>query len=494
MLHAPESLADVQRGRDRLVFEELLLLQLGLLRWRRDRERGAAGPVLRGGSRLREARRSLPFELTRGQRRALTAILDDMASPRVMHRLLEGDVGCGKTVVALLAIVAAADSGYQSALMVPTEILAAQHARSVAELVPSLRSAVLSGSTAPRERRRLLAALAAGEIELLIGTQSLLGDAVDFRRLGLVVVDEQHRFGVGQRAALQARGERPHMLVMTATPIPRSLALACFGDLDLTLIEGRPPGRQPARTYVAEPGHRERVLRYLDHAITAGGQVVVITPRIDPTDGAEVVAATQAVAQLRRHPLLGRRRIELLHGRLGWEEKAAVLGALRRGAIDLLVATSVIEVGLDVPGLSVVAIERPECFGLSQLHQLRGRVGRGDRQGECILQLDDATPPASRERLRQFARTRDGFQVAVLDLEARGIGDLLGNRQHGWDGLKVADLLRDRHLLEAARRTAIQLLSDDPELEGQAPLRAELDRWLGAGSASCISESTVRTG
>jgi ATP-dependent DNA helicase RecG len=396
-----------------------------------------------------------------------------------MHRLLEGDVGTGKTVVALLAAIAAIDAGGQAAIMAPTEILAAQHARTVLGLFPSIRPVLLTGAASGRERSALLASLARGDGELAIGTHALFSDDVRFRRLALVVVDEQHRFGVRQRAALAGKGTHPDLLVMTATPIPRTLALTVFGDLDLSLIDQPPPGRRQTRTHLVEVSRRERVYGFLAERIARGEQAFLITPRVEADPGSELVAASARVEELRRHPLLGRHPIGLLHGRLAADEKEAVMTSYRTGRLGLLVATTVVEVGVDVGTATVMVVEHPERFGLSQLHQLRGRVGRGERQAHAILLVDPSLEPEVRARLRAFAHTSDGFAVAELDLAARGPGALLGVEQHGFGGFRVANPLRHRELIEVARRVAEDLLGEDPTLSQNPVLRHAILRRAG---------------
>lgn len=465
-VHAPESLAAAERARRRLVLDELLevMLALGIKRHRRRTELPGLSQVPGPGFEALLA--GLPFTLTGAQRQALDEILADMARPSPMHRLLEGDVGTGKTVVALLAAIVALDSGGQVAIMAPTEILAAQHARTVLRLFPSLRPLVLTGAAGVRERSTLLAALARGDGRLAIGTHALFSKDVRFRRLTMVVVDEQHRFGVRERAALAGKGAYPDVLVMTATPIPRTLALTVFGDLDLSVIEERPPGRPTVRTHIVEDGRREKVYRFLAERLGGGEQAFLITPRIEAEPQSELAAATVRAEELRRHPLLSRHSIGLLHGRLPAEEKEAVMGDYRRGKLSLLVSTTVVEVGIDVGTATVMVVEHPERFGLSQLHQLRGRVGRGARAAHVILLTDPGLEPEVRARLEAFARTDDGFQVAELDLESRGPGALLGVEQHGFGGFRVADPLRHRELIVEARELAEELVAADPEMTG----------------------------
>jgi ATP-dependent DNA helicase RecG len=473
-IHRPASLAAAERGRRRLAFDEFLTLLLVMERRRRGRCDRA--PVLAPGARYRLVLAGLPFPLTAAQRRTRDEILADLARPTPMHRLLEGDVGSGKTVVALLAVMAALDSGQQAAIMAPTEILAMQHARTALRLLPGVSPIVFTGSITARERRQHLAALARGDGELVIGTHALFGSGVRFRRLGLVVVDEQHRFGVRERRALAGKGNAPHVLVMTATPIPRSLALTVFGDLDLSLVDELPPGRALARTHVVESGRRERLLAFLGERIAAGGQVLYVTPRIDADPSGEVAAASERAAELGQHAAFAGIRIGLLHGRLKAGEKEAVMARFRSGEVPLLVATSVVEVGIDVAAVNVIVIEHPERFGLSQLHQLRGRAGRGSELAHAVLLIEPDLDPITRTRLETFARTGDGFAVSELDLAARGPGALLGLDQHGFAGFRFADPIGDRDLVAAAQPFARELVAADPELRRSPALAQGVER------------------
>jgi ATP-dependent DNA helicase RecG len=482
-VHRPATLEAAAAGRKRLALDELFLLLMTMAKRREERTRGRAGATLRPGPRFASARKALPFALTRAQETVLAEILADLARPVPMHRLLEGDVGSGKTVVALLAAMAALDSGHQVAILAPTEILALQHARVALKLLPGVTPILLTGSLTERERRQGLAALARGDGELAIGTHALLTACVQFRRLGLVIVDEQHRFGVREREALTRKGLEPDVLVMTATPIPRSLCLTAFGDLDLSLIAELPPGRPAARTHLVTPDRRERVLGFLAERLARGEQALWITPRVEADGASELAAAKVRAAELARHPLLGRHPIGLLHGRLPGGEKEAMMARFRAGRVPLLVATTVVEVGIDVSQVTVVVIEHPERFGLSQLHQLRGRAGRGSLPAHTILLVEADLDPEVAARLRAFTATRDGFQVSELDLAARGPGALLGAEQHGFTGFQRFDPIRDRDLIPPAQAAARDLLADDPDLEQSPALKravAELESRLGA--------------
>ncbi|HSM93098.1 MAG TPA: ATP-dependent DNA helicase RecG [Anaeromyxobacteraceae bacterium] len=467
----------------RLVFEELFFLQLALAR-RRQGVRGEPGIAFDATPEaLAEAIRPLPFALTGAQRRVLGEIAGDMARPEPMSRLLQGDVGSGKTAVAFAAMMLAVRSGWQAALMVPTEILAEQHARTFARwLDGSGVEAVFVGAQARgRGQRDARASLAEGRARIAIGTHALLEEGVAFERLGLVVVDEQHRFGVEQRAALARKGRRPDVLVMTATPIPRTLALAFYGDLDQSKVDELPPGRTPVSTRLFGDSQRKAAYALAREELEAGRQVFVVYPLVAESEKSDLADATSGAEALRR--VFAGHEVGLLHGQLKGEEKQAVMERFRAGGIRVLVATTVIEVGVDVPNATVMIVEHAERFGLSQLHQLRGRVGRGADRSHCLLLAhfkragDDA-----RERLEAMVRTQDGFEIARVDLKLRGPGELLGTRQAGQRLLEVADLYRDEKILEEARSEAFALVEADPHLarpENAAAREALEERWAG---------------
>jgi ATP-dependent DNA helicase RecG len=486
-VHRPASLEAAVAGRRRLALDELFLLLVAMAKRRQERTQRHQGATLRPGRRFDAARKALPFALTSGQETALAEILADLARPVPMHRLLEGDVGSGKTVVALLAAMAVLDSGCQVAFLAPTEILALQHARVAMKLLPGVVPILLTGSAGERERRSGLGALARGDGELAIGTHALFSAGVQFRRLGLVIVDEQHRFGVREREALTSKGIEPDVLVMTATPIPRSLCLTAFGDLDLSLIAERPPGRPESRTHLVAPDRRERVLSFLTERLADGEQALWITPRVEADPGGELAAAKVRAEELARHPLLGRHPIGLLHGRLPGSVKEAVMARFRSGQLLLLVATTVVEVGIDVSSVTVVVIEHPERFGLSQLHQLRGRAGRGSRPAHTILLAESNLDPEVMDRLRAFVGTQDGFQVSELDLAARGPGALLGPDQHGFGGFRRFDPIRDRDLIPKSQAAARELLAQDPELERSPALGAAVAEFEARLAASAVT-------
>ncbi|HEY8448947.1 MAG TPA: ATP-dependent DNA helicase RecG, partial [Bacillota bacterium] len=463
-VHFPPDEAALGRARERLAFEELLLLQLALGLIRRDAQ--TAGGIAQPADtrRLRRFLNQLPHRPTRAQQRAIAQILADMAAPRPMNRLLQGDVGSGKTLVASVALWNAACNGHQAVLMAPTELLAEQHAQRLGPLLAAegIRLGLLTGSSRRPERSTVLAAAARGELDVLVGTHALLEDAVQLPRLSLVVTDEQHRFGVRQRARLVAKGRSPDVLVMTATPIPRTLALTFYGDLDVSVLDELPPGRQRIETRWLRPAQRARAYRFVESQLAVGRQAYVICPAVSESENRDHQAAETWYRRLVR--AFPRRRVALLHGRLPAAEKDAVMRAFREGAIDLLVATSVVEVGIDVPNANVMVIEDAHRFGLAQLHQLRGRVGRGSHRSYCLL-IAEPTTAAADERLRVLEQTEDGFVIAERDLELRGPGEVLGTRQHGLPLLRVADPARDGHLLERAQAEARRLLATDPQLE-----------------------------
>jgi ATP-dependent DNA helicase RecG len=464
-VHFPAAATDTDEGRRRLAFDELLLAQLALLRRRGTRDQARA-PVIDGPQALtgRWLGGMLPFALTGDQQGALVAIDADLLKSRPMQRLLMGEVGSGKTVVALYALLRAVEHGYQGALMAPTETLAEQHFATVQALLPGepVAAGLLTGSTPGGRRNDLLAKLSSGELSLVVGTHALIEEGVRFARLGLAVVDEQHRFGVRQRAALDAKGidsNRPHVLHMTATPIPRTLALLGYGDLDFTLLRERPKGRKPVQTVVcATERERARAYERIREELRAGRQAFVVCPLVEESDVLQARAATAEFERLRTGELEGF-EVVLMHGQLRPAAKQAAMAQFASGAADVLVATSVIEVGIDVPNATVMLVEDADRYGISQLHQLRGRIGRGEHPSVCILfgAKDSA-------RLRALAQHADGFELAEIDLQLRGEGELVGTRQHGLAQFRVAELPRDAELLERARLRAREIASEDPEL------------------------------
>jgi len=480
--HFPTAESDYAAARRRLVYDEFLLLQLGLA-IRRQRQGRRPGLALNPpGALARRLLGRLPFALTAAQERVWREIRLDMAEPYPMNRLLQGDVGSGKTVVAALGILTAIESGYQAALMAPTEILAEQHLMTLSQLLEPLdvEVALLTNAVKGKARERVLAGVAGGEIGCVVGTHALVQERVTFHRLGLAVVDEQHRFGVHQRATLKRKGESPDVLVMTATPIPRTLALTLYGDLEVSVIDELPPGRKPVLTRARAGSARGKIYRFLREQVGEGRQVYVVCPLVEESEAMDLQAATEMAERLQRE-IFPDLSIGLLHGRMAFAEKDRVMREFKAGTIHLLVSTTVIEVGIDVPNASVMLIEHAERFGLSQLHQLRGRVGRGPWKSYCIL-LSGASSEDAKRRLEAMTATSDGFKIAEADLSLRGPGDFFGTRQSGLPEFRVADLLRDAAALEAARRDAVALIREDPNLLAPAhrALRAALlQRWRG---------------
>ena len=469
-IHRPTGEAALDAARRRLVFEELYLLQLGMLRLKR-RNRQTTGTVIRGDYTA-DYTAGLPFTLTGAQRRAIEDCMADMRRPQPMSRLVQGDVGSGKTAVAAGVAYTLIREGWQAAMMAPTEILAQQHAATLQTLLgDKIPVALITGSLPAARRRELQAALAAGEIPLAVGTHALLSDTVQFARLGLVITDEQHRFGVRQRAKLAAKGANPHLLVMSATPIPRTLALMVYGDLDVSVLDELPPGRQPVSTFAISSRRRDRAYAYVRRHLDEGRQGFIVCPLVEEgEESSDLHAATELFAQLSCGPFKGY-RLGLLHGKMRPAEKEQVMGAFAAGEIQLLVSTTVIEVGVDVPNAVILVVENAERFGLAQLHQLRGRVGRGQYPSTCIL-ISDHSGEETRRRLQVMCDTTDGFRIAEEDLKLRGPGDFFGDRQHGLPRLQIADLSADMELLQQAQAAAANCLAGDPELA--APEHREL--------------------
>jgi ATP-dependent DNA helicase RecG len=491
-IHDPDDDADLDALRDRntpahqrLVLEELYLLEVGLARRRakRAREPGIALEVTR--PRIDAAEAALPFRLTPAQRRAWAEIRADLGRPHPMSRLLQGDVGSGKTVVAFLAAIAASENGFQTALMAPTELLAEQHERTLQQLAAGggeatrIRLALLTASVPRAEAKEIRSRLGRGEVDLVVGTHALVQGEVEFARLALAVVDEQHRFGVLQRAALTRKshaGLSPHTLVMTATPIPRSLALTVYGDLDLSVIEELPPGRRPPRTVLLRSGEGQRVIELIRETVARGEQVYVVYPLVEESEKIDLRATVESTERIRAaFPAL---RVDLVHGRLDVAARGAAMARFAGGSTHILVSTTVIEVGVDIPNATLMVVEHAERFGLAQLHQLRGRVGRGDRLGTCVL-VARAVTEDSEARLRAMLETSDGFRIADADLRIRGPGEFLGTRQHGrLPDLRIADLVRDTRWVSLAREAALATVRRDPGLRRAPDLaRAVQLRW-----------------
>ena len=461
--HCPATEEEAFAARRRLIYEELLVLQLGIGRMKNHGAASTGAPMKKAdASPFWE---SLPFSPTGAQRRAVEEILTDMSGETSMNRLLQGDVGSGKTLVAAAAIWACIRAGYQAALLAPTEILASQHAENLNRLLSpfGMRVALLTGGMKAAARRTTLAAIRDDEADLIVGTHAILSEGVEFARLGLAVVDEQHRFGVRQRGLLAEKAANPHLLVMSATPIPRTLGLLMYGDLDISILDELPPGRKPVKTRCITGKKRADLYGFLDREIDSGRQVYIVCPAIEDAGGSGLNAVKSYYEDIAK-AYLPDRRVGLMHGKLKPKEKAEVMNDFKSGRLDALVSTTVIEVGVDVPNATVMVIENAERYGLSALHQLRGRVGRGAAESWCFLVSDNASESVQK-RLKFLCSTSDGFAVAQYDLETRGPGDFFGNRQHGLPTLQIADLINDTRTLHAAQSEAVALLAEDPLLE-----------------------------
>jgi ATP-dependent DNA helicase RecG len=493
-IHRPESFDELHHARRRLIFDEFVRMQVGLVARKRAlaaEQSGIRHHVV--GPLVDEFVARLPFALTANQERAIAEITADMAGAAPMHRLLQGDVGSGKTVVALAALLVAVQGGYQGAFMAPTEVLAEQHYLGSASLLEGLtvpahgsllsdrpvRVELLTNRTTAAERRRIAAGLADGEVDILVGTHALLYGDAEFSRLGVAVIDEQHRFGVEQRALLRGKGDEPDVLVMTATPIPRTAAMLVYGDLDKSELREMPPGRTPIATRVvtANPLEHAAAWELLRSEVAAGHQAYVVCPLVEEKGRIEAKAATEEYERLQAEELHGL-RLGLLHGQLPSREKEAVMSAFRNHELDVLVATTVIEVGVDVPNATVMIVEDADRFGLSQLHQLRGRVGRGAAASWCFL-LGDPTTEEGEERMAAMAASNDGFELAEKDLEIRGAGEVFGERQSGFSDLKLGRIPRDEPIVVEARRVAEEILDADPDLARHQQLREEVEELLG---------------
>ncbi len=473
-IHFPLVRENLERAQKRLVFEELFILQSGLS-FLKKRNRGKSGFIIKNVD-LTEFENNLSFSLTGAQKRAVNEALADMSSGKPMNRLIQGDVGSGKTAAAAALMYAASKNGFQSALMAPTEILAEQHYQTLCRMTENLgiRCGLLTGSMSKKEKNSVKSALKIGEIDVIAGTHALISDDVEFNNLGLVITDEQHRFGVAQRGKLSAKGKNPHTLVMSATPIPRTLGLIIYGDLDISIIDEYPKGRQKIETYCVDTSYRQRIYRYIKKFLDEGRQGYIVCPLVEENETLDVTPAVEYYEAL-SHNEFKDYKLGLLHGKMKPKDKDTLMRSFAAGEIDLLIATTVIEVGIDVPNAVIMVVENAERFGLSQLHQLRGRIGRGRYESTCIM-ISDSKSPDTVNRLKVIKSTNDGFKIADADLELRGPGDFLGDRQHGLPDMKIADLFSDRQVLHNAGKEVEMLLESDPNLKSEenAPLRKEI--------------------
>ena len=473
-IHFPLERQALESAKRRLVFEELFVLQTGLLFLKR-RRRALAGCTVKENL-LDEFKKTLSFKLTGAQERVINECLSDMMSPRPMNRLIQGDVGSGKTAVAAALMYISAGNGFQSALMAPTELLAEQHFKTLCKITENsgIKCALLTGSLTKKQKDEVKAGLKSGEIKVAVGTHALLTDDVEFENLGLVVTDEQHRFGVGQRGRLSSKGNNPHTLVMSATPIPRTLGLIIYGDLDISIIDEYPAGRQKIATYCVDSSYNARVYNYIKKFIAEGRQAYIVCPLVDENEALGIKSASEYYEELSENQFKGY-TVGLLHGKMKPKDKESVMRRFAAGEIQLLISTTVIEVGIDVPNAALMVIENAERFGLSQLHQLRGRIGRGEYSSACIL-ISDVKSGDTKRRLDVIKNNTDGFKIADEDLKLRGPGDFLGSRQHGLPDMKIADIFADRETLHSAGKEAEELLRRDPMLHDaeNAGLRSEI--------------------
>jgi len=466
LIHNPQKKEDYHRARYRFKFEDFFLFQLSLAQFRNQIKTKRRGPAFEQLKPLttRFFNHQLPFTLTDGQKSALKDIKNDVTSGHQMNRLIQGDVGSGKTVVAVGALLMALDNGYQGAFMAPTEILAEQHYRTLTKFLDGLDVNVrlLVGSQKKGLRMDVLTSIEGGQCNIVVGTHAIIQDLVQFNRLGLVIIDEQHRFGVQQRASILNKGSHPHLLVMSATPIPRSLAMTLYGDLDISLIKQLPAGRKPIITAVRNDGARSDIYAFIKKQIDQGGQTYMVYPLVEESEALDLKDATLGYEKICGH--FENAEVGLLHGKMSSEEKDAVMQAFKKGELQILVSTTVIEVGVDVPNANVMVIEHAERFGLSQLHQLRGRIGRGERQSYCILMAGDNIGKTGWQRLKTMERTNSGFEVAEVDLKMRGPGDFMGTNQSGLPDFNIADIVEDQPILEKAKQESVDLFQKDPQL------------------------------
>ena len=479
MMHFPASSERYEEARHQLAYEELFVMQSGLALLRNKEQCHKGSKMGPNGDLMAQCIENLPFSLTGDQQRALEDIRIDMEDERPMQRLLQGDVGSGKTVVATLSLLKAIENGYQGALMAPTEILAAQHYEGITEVCRNLGITIelLTGSTTKKEKERIYEGLADGSINMIIGTHALIQEGVNFHNLGLVIIDEQHRFGVEQRARLQQKGTYPHVLIMTATPIPRTMTLSVYGDLAVSLIKEMPPGRKPVKTYAVDSSYKERLRNFFGKEMAEGRQVYVVCPLVEESEKLDLQAAEELYLELKEY-FYKAYEVGLVHGRMKPSEKDEVMNAFHKGEISLLVSTTVIEVGVNVPNATIMCIEGAERFGLSQLHQLRGRVGRGSHQSYCIL-VSDSKNDVSQERLKLMEQTQDGFELAEQDLLLRGSGQLFGLAQSGLPDLRVANIIKDIEILVQARKDVLDFASHHGMEKLESVMKEELEKRFG---------------
>ncbi|MGN0523650.1 MAG: ATP-dependent DNA helicase RecG [Eubacterium sp.] len=474
-IHFPDNMENVEIARHRLIFDELLSLQIGLLKLKSKKSTENHLPLKEDFSQ--EFYSLLPFKPTNAQKKAVSECINDMLGNKAMNRLIQGDVGSGKTAVAAAVMYSTVKNGYQAAMMAPTEILATQHFDSLSKLFEgcSIRIALLTGATKAKDKRTIKEALMNGEIDIIVGTHALIQNDVEFKSLALVITDEQHRFGVEQRASLAMKGDNPHLMVMSATPIPRTLGLIIYGDLDISIINELPPGRQSIRTDVVNSTYHQRIYAFIKKAVDDGRQAYIVCSLVDDSEN-DLISAKEYAEKLANTAFKGY-NLGLLHGKMKPKEKEAVMNAFSRGDINILVSTTVVEVGVDVPNATIMLIENADRFGLSQLHQLRGRVGRGRDKSYCIL-VSDNKGEATRQRLQVMKETGDGFKIADYDLKTRGPGDFFGKRQHGLPNLVIADMLKDMDTLKCCQACAQEILAKDNRLDGYPALCRQINKMF----------------